>query len=158
MVAALIIRFFVIEAYRIPSHGDASRRSNLATPSSSPSGRSGCDCPFHLRDSLRVGRPNTAKSSFLQPGEPPRDSIRRVVGLAGDTVEMRSGHIFLNGAEITRQPDRNAICGEVAPPGAHYPVCWEPPIAPDFGPEKVPAESVFVIGDFCVPDNSEFDS
>jgi signal peptidase I len=56
--------------------------------------------------------------------------IKRAVGLSGDTVEVRDGFLFVNG-ERRREPyvDYNLADSTF------------------FGPEKVPAEEVFVMGD-----------
>jgi signal peptidase I len=40
---------------------------------------------------------------FEYPRDPSKDYIKRLVGLPGDTVELRNNHIFLNGEPVTRQ-------------------------------------------------------
>jgi signal peptidase I len=86
---------------------------------------------------------------FSLPIDPGRDYIKRVIALAGDTVEIRDGKLILNGELRTLPADKNAICGtEGAQSAGHlYGVCWEPPVMENFGPEKVPADHVFVLGD-----------
>ena len=56
--------------------------------------------------------------------------IKRVVGLPGDTLEIRDGTLYLNGAP-QEEPYLN--------PDARYP--------PPFGPVTVPAEHFFAMGD-----------
>lgn len=60
---------------------------------------------------------------------PESDLIKRVIGLPGETVEIKDGEIYINGAPLS-----------------------EPYLAPgvrmnDFGPERVPDDGYFVMGD-----------
>jgi signal peptidase I len=64
---------------------------------------------------------------FSQPVD--EDFIKRVIGLPGDTVELRHGRLFVNGSRV-RQP---YLHGE--------------PDLRDYGPTKVPPASLFVLGD-----------
>ncbi len=59
----------------------------------------------------------------------------RVVGLPGDTVEIRDEKVWLNGEESS---DPHRYTDPEVPP---------PPELSNFGPLTVPAESVFVLGD-----------
>jgi len=60
--------------------------------------------------------------------DPTKDFIKRVVGLPGDTVEMRNGKVFVNGGRIPEPYISNR--------GAQ-----------DFAPTQVDPEHVFVMGD-----------
>ena len=64
---------------------------------------------------------------FSQPVD--EDFIKRVIGLPGDTVELRHGRLFVNGDRVP-QP---YLTGERD--------------LRDFGPTEVPAGSLFVLGD-----------
>jgi len=57
------------------------------------------------------------------------DLIKRIVAVGGDTVEIRDGSLYVNG-ELADEP-----------------YLFQPGGMPAFGPELVPAESVFVMGD-----------
>lgn len=58
-----------------------------------------------------------------------KDFIKRVIGLPGETVEIRDGMVFIDGEELT---------------GEEY--IQEPPYYRD-GPHKIPEGHVFVMGD-----------
>ncbi|HSJ51687.1 MAG TPA: signal peptidase I [Actinomycetota bacterium] len=64
---------------------------------------------------------------FARPED--EDFIKRVIGLPGDTVELRRGVLFVNGARV-REP---YLAG--------------PADTRDFGPVEVPPDSLFVLGD-----------
>ncbi len=62
------------------------------------------------------------------PRDPHRNYIKRIVALPGDLVEIRDGHLVVNG-----RPVEEVYIGGT-PTGS-------------YGPEAVPADSVFVLGD-----------
>jgi signal peptidase I len=61
------------------------------------------------------------------PGEE-EELIKRVVALAGETVEVRGGQVWING-ELLVEPWPTQLGG------------------PDYGPAVVPADHIFVLGD-----------
>ena len=72
--------------------------------------------------------------------KPHKDFIKRIVGLPGDTVEIREGHVYVNGAQLTEnQLLRDNI--------------YSPPVGPEgkYGFEgqviQVPQDSFFCMGD-----------
>ena len=113
------------------------------------------------------------------PGAASEDWIKRVIGLPGDTIEVRGGHLMINGAEVKRQirpaamvpVDSNAPCGvefagfqvqasdgkaycrlpivrETLPNGATFDtIDLGTTIGDDYGPQTVPANHVFLMGD-----------
>ena len=75
---------------------------------------------------------------FEFPRDPEKDFIKRVVGIGGDTIEIRNKAVFLNGEKINES----------------YVVHRESEIIPAhigprdfFGPVTVPEDSYFVLGD-----------
>ncbi len=62
------------------------------------------------------------------PRNPERNYIKRVIGLPGETIEIKKGKLYVN-----RQPIKeNYLNGD---------------IVGDYGPVTVPADSIFVMGD-----------
>jgi signal peptidase I len=108
------------------------------------------------------------------------DYIKRVIGLPGDTLEVRGGTVILNGKPLARGPlhykdlpvDANATCDQWQYPDARVTradgttVCRLPIVTEtnpegrrydtvelgaspgdDYGPVKIPANHVFLMGD-----------
>ena len=84
--------------------------------------------------------------------------VRRLVGLPGDTVEMRDGRLILNGVPVPTEPAgtyRNQSVGdldmlrETLPDGTSYLVLDSGPGMPldDMPPLTVPPGHVFLLGD-----------
>lgn len=65
---------------------------------------------------------------FRFPRDPERDFIKRIIGVPGDTVEMRDGAVYVNGVQL-HEP---YISGDSRS---------------DFAPVVVPEKSYFVLGD-----------
>ena len=70
---------------------------------------------------------------FKQPDEPEVDFIKRVAGLPGDTVELRSGYLYVNG-ELRQEP-------YVMDPYRHN------DRSKNLGPVEVLADHYFMLGD-----------
>lgn len=94
---------------------------------------------------------------FDYPSDPSIKYVKRVIGLPGDTVEIRSGELYLNRVLVrqrrTSEPTMESrgwnqvefleTQGEQA-----YPIYrTQPPMLMDFGPITVPAKEYFVMGD-----------
>jgi len=75
---------------------------------------------------------------FKFPEDESKDFIKRVIGLAGDTVEVRNKRVWINGALLV-EPYVQHVDPNVLP---HQ---FQP--RDNLGPLKVPPDSYFVMGD-----------
>jgi signal peptidase I len=138
LLLALFIRTFIVQAFKIPSGsmiptlqiGDHILVNKLAY---------GIRIPLYghyLVDFGKVQRGDVIV--FIFPEDRSKDFIKRVVGVAGDTVEIRGKKISLNGKPIED-------------PHAHFegddPQNVLPASRDDFGPTRVPENQLFVMGD-----------
>lgn len=144
LILALIIRTFVVQAFKIPSGsmedtlliGDHLLVSKFIY---------GVQIPFTEKRILRLRNPRQGdvivfefpedrdKSYFSR-----RDFIKRVVGVPGDVVEVRDKQVYVNGVqyEIPQEihKEKESIPAEYGPRDFMKPV-------------TVPADSYFVMGD-----------
>jgi signal peptidase I len=63
-----------------------------------------------------------------QPGVPKRDLIKRLVGLPGETLQVKNGIIYINGQSVEEKHQLNQDFA-------------------NYGPVKIPADAYFVMGD-----------
>ncbi|MBI4477581.1 MAG: signal peptidase I [Acidobacteria bacterium] len=140
VILALFIRTFVVQAFKIPT---GSMEPNLLIGDHllvnkfvlAPT-RSRAEGAILPIDEVRRGDVVV----FKYPEEPERDFIKRVIGLPGETVELKGHEVLINGKPLTE-------------PYAHYtqPVPDEDELSLDvrskYGPVTVPAAHYFVMGD-----------
>ena len=74
---------------------------------------------------------------FKYPQDPERDFIKRVIGLPGETIELRQSRVFIDGNQI---PEPYL---DLMRPGGRLP----PDIRGVFGPVVVPEGHLFMMGD-----------
>lgn len=73
---------------------------------------------------------------FWYPLDHTKSFIKRVVGLPGETIEIRQGTLYVNGKTV---------------PEPYVPPQYED--SSDFGPVRVPKDSFFVLGDHRISSN-----
>ncbi|MDH4230677.1 MAG: signal peptidase I [Nitrospirota bacterium] len=140
---ALVIRTFVIQAFKIPSGsmiptlqiGDhiLVNKFLLGTP---------VDVPFtniHLFRMPGLRKPQRGDIIvFKYPEDPTRDFIKRVIGIEGDVIESKDKTLFVNGRKLVESYAQH-VDSFIKPSGMDK--------RDNFGPVTVPKESVFVMGD-----------
>jgi signal peptidase I len=98
VVLFLLVRAFLVEAYKIPSGsmegtllvGDFLLVNKLVY---------GAEVPFTGRRLPRVEAPARGDVVVFQwPSDPRKNFVKRLVGLPGDTLAMRGGVLYVNGA------------------------------------------------------------
>ena len=138
IVIALFIRTFVIQAYKIPS-GSMKPTLQIGDHILVSKFNYGVKLPFLRSTLIPIGAPKRGDIVvFIYPEDRSKDFIKRLIGLPGDTIEIREKKILLNGLPWSDtygvHVDNLIIPGSVQP-------------RDNFGPVKVPEGSIFVIGD-----------
>ena len=149
VLLALGIRTAVAQAYEIPSGsmeptllvGDHLMADKLAYGLRFPDSLLGVRPPGlpYGRYLFRLGAVHRGEVIiFVSPPEPSIDLIKRVIGVAGDRVQIKNGRLWLNDEQV-------------ADPHAHFslPDSMRSMNSPrdSFGPIVVPPGSLFVMGD-----------
>jgi signal peptidase I len=138
VVIAFFIRTFVIQAYKIPS-GSMKPTLLVGDHILVSKFNYGVKLPFIRSTLIPVGTPKRGDILvFIYPEDRSKDFIKRVIGIPGDTIEIRDKKIFLSGKPMT---DTHGVHSDsLIIPGAVQP-------RDNFGPVKVPEGSLFVMGD-----------
>jgi signal peptidase I len=145
IILALFIRTFVVQAFKIPT---GSMETNLLIGDHllvnklvyAPAASS-------LEQAMLARKPIERGHVvvFKFPEEPTRDFIKRVIGLPGETVEIRSKQVYIDGQPID-EPYVHFLDPPISRDHPEYGLRGEAR-RDDFGPEKVPEGHLFVLGD-----------
>lgn len=145
VILALFIRTFVVQAFKIPT---GSMENNLLIGDHllvnkftfGPTASS-------LERTLLPVRPIKRGDVivFKYPEEPTRDFIKRVIGLPGETLELRDKKVSINGQPL----DEAAYVHFLEPPGtsSEFREVTSYDVRERYGPVTVPANQYFVMGD-----------
>lgn len=164
LILALVVRTFLFQPFTIPS---GSMKSNLLIGdylfvSKYSYGISKHSFPFGLdlfNGRILASEPERGDVAvFKLPSNTNIDYIKRVIGLPGDTIQMKQGVLFINGAEVTKtriEDYRDAESGdvianykEVLPNGVEYTTLDVFTSEGDnTGVFEVPAGHYFMMGD-----------
>jgi signal peptidase I len=140
VIMALFIRTFVVQAFKIPT---GSMEPNLLVGD-------------HLLVNKLVFAPGGAERSLLPtrdvrrgdivvfkyPEDTERDFIKRVIGLPGDTLELKDRKIHINGTPID-EPYAHYL----PRPEGGFGEMTSADVRDAYGPVVVPANAYFVMGD-----------
>jgi signal peptidase I len=142
IVATVVVKAFLAQAFYIPSEsmepqlhiGDRVVVSRVAYRLHDP--RRGDIVVFDSPSSAGSGGPGFPRSvvddllETLAVKRPPdTELIKRVIALEGETIEAHDGHVWINGRQLRE------------------PYLADGVTTASFGPERVPDDHVFVLGD-----------
>ena len=144
VILALFIRTFVVQAFKIPT---GSMEENLLIGD-------------HLLVNKFVFGPTTSRLErallpvadvkrgdvivFKYPEEPERDFIKRVIGLPGETLEVRDKKVFVNGTALD-EPYAHYLQPLASPSEFHEVTSFD--VRDRYGPVTVPPNQFFMMGD-----------
>ena len=138
IVLALFIRTFVIQAFKIPS-GSMKETLKIGDHILVNKFIYGVKVPFSQTTIVPIKNPKHGDIVvFIFPEDPGKDFIKRVIGVAGDVVEVRDKQVYMNSKLLNHDF------------GIHTDSYIFPPnVQPrdNFGPVVVPPHSLFVMGD-----------
>ena len=138
VVLALLIRTFVVQAFKIPS-GSMIETLNIGDHILVNKFVFGIKIPFTDEILIPVSKPRRGDVIvFKFPEDESKDFIKRVIGEPGDVVELHNKLVYVNGKPLE---EPYAIHGDPAV----YPREAQP--RDNFGPFAVPQDSYFMMGD-----------
>jgi signal peptidase I len=160
---ALLLRAFVVEAFQIPS-GSMIPTLEVGDHIFVSKFSYGLSVPFTDQKILELSQPKRGDIIvFKYPQDTSTDYIKRVVGLPGETIEVRNNEVFINGRPMSRElvgvyrysettdgvNEHQSDLWSEHLDGVTHNVLQEserPPPLP-YGPYVVPEGHVFVMGD-----------
>ncbi len=138
VILALFIRAFVVQAFKIPS-GSMKQTLLIGDHILVNKFIYGVKIPFSDITVVPVKNPKRGDIIvFKFPEDPGKDFIKRVVGVAGDVVEIRNKQVYIN--DMLLNQDHGIYTDPHIIPGAFQP-------RDNLGPVTVPPASLFVMGD-----------
>ncbi|MBI3018271.1 MAG: signal peptidase I [Deltaproteobacteria bacterium] len=162
VLIALVLRSFVIEAFKIPS-GSMIPTLKIGDHIFVNKFIYGLRIPY---TKIRFFQFRTPKQGeiivFIYPVDNSKDYIKRVVGLPGDTLEMKQGTVYINGQAVgkTLQTARNILKDidgndsmdlykETTGTNTHYTLYYNSKFKEpdDFASITIPQNKLFVMGD-----------
>ncbi len=138
IILALFIRTFIVQAFKIPS-GSMKETLQIGDHILVNKFIYGIKLPFLQTTLIPIKNPSTGDIVVFEfPEDKDKDFIKRVVGVAGDVVEIRNKQVRVNGAlqqgSFIVNSDPHVFPGNLQP-------------RDNFGPVTVPEHSLFVMGD-----------
>ncbi|TFG93687.1 MAG: signal peptidase I [Syntrophobacterales bacterium] len=138
ILIALFIRTFVIQAFKIPS-GSMKPTLQIGDHLLVNKFTYGIKIPFIRKTLVSIDDPKREDIVvFIYPVDRSKDFIKRVVGVAGDTIEIKNKKIYLNGSSYN---DGHGVYTD----SRLFPASIQS--RDNFGPVTVPAGHIFVMGD-----------
>lgn len=159
LVVWLFLRTFVVEAFTIPT---GSMKNTLLVGDFLFVNKFlyGAEVPFIHKRLPVVREPQRGDILVFDSIEEDMKIVKRLIGIPGDTIQMRGGQVFRNGAPLNEPYAINSdpLAGadvvarmrmrewQVKHFAGPVPAGYQPDLH-DWGPVVVPPESLFVMGD-----------
>jgi len=138
ILIAFFIRTFIVQAFKIPS-GSMKPTLQIGDHILVNKFIYGVKIPLLRTTLIPVTEPKRGDIVvFIYPEDRSKDFIKRLIGVAGDTVEVRNKKIFLNGKPY--EDLHGVYTDDVIIPAALQK-------RDNFGPVTVPPGKIFVMGD-----------
>jgi signal peptidase I len=144
VILALFVRTFVVQAFKIPT---GSMENNLLIGdhllvNKFVFGPSATSIERALLPERAIRRGDVIV--FKYPEDRERDFIKRVIGLPGETLEVKDKRVYINGTKI----DESYVHFLEPPQGsASYSEVTSYDLRERYGPVTIPADKYFVMGD-----------
>ncbi|WP_338031083.1 signal peptidase I [Desulfonema limicola] len=138
IILAMFIRTFVIQAFKIPS-GSMKETLQIGDHILVNKFIFGIKMPFTMKTLVSIKDPERGDIIvFKFPEDPDKDFIKRVIGVAGDVIEIKDKQVYVNNEPVNYKQavfkDSRIIPGDVQP-------------RDNFGPKTIPPDCLFVMGD-----------
>ena len=134
LILAILIRTFIVQAFKIPSE---SMMNTLLVGDQLLANKFiyGVKIPFTHKYIYRGEDPKRGDIIIFEfPQDENIDFIKRIVGIPGDTIEIRDKQLYRNGEPVYENYIRHTDSVIIAP-------------RDNFGPVTVPEDKYFVMGD-----------
>lgn len=134
LILAFFIRSFVVQAFKIPS-GSMLQTLQIGDHLLVNKFTYGLKIPFTHKVFLPLSDPEFQDIVVFEfPEDTSKDFIKRIIGLPGDTIQIRDKKLFRNGSEVEEPYVQHTDASIV-------------PRRDNFGPITVPEGKYFVMGD-----------
>jgi signal peptidase I len=138
LVLALVVRTFVIQTFEIPS-GSMENTLEIGDYIIANKFLYGLRLPWSGQRVLPIRTPRRGDVVIFHfPGDRSQDFVKRLVGLPGETIQVRDKQVYVNGRPYAnpheRHTDARVLAASASP-------------RDNFGPVRVPAGSYFMMGD-----------
>ena len=141
VILALFVRTWVVQAFKIPT---GSMENNLLIGDHLLVNKFAFAPPANGLERVVLPAREIRRGDivvFKYPDEPERDFIKRVIGLPGETLELRNKKVYIDGHPLD-EPYVHFL-----EPASNAQEVTSFDVRERYGPVKVPADQYFVMGD-----------